>query len=248
MNKKHIPTTLALLFAATAQAQFPSMTGRPDLPPLVTVQGRGEVRVANTVAVIQLGFEAAGPEEAAVREDVTRRSQAVTASLKEQNVERLETTAVNIRPQFVYDQGGQGKKPLPPKITGYTGQVAISFQAPVADAGKIISSAMELGANSLLGMQTQPTDEARLEAEGRALTLAAKDAEVQADALLAALNLAKVGVRSIDAAAGRPGPVPMPRMMAAMAEAAPPLPELDIQGGETVISREITMQVEFRGQ
>jgi len=40
----------------------------------------------------------------------------------------------------------------------------------------------------------------------------------------------------------------MPRMQAMMADAAAPLPELDIQGGETVISREITMQVEFRGQ
>jgi len=248
MNKIPALVLMSVLLSASGQAQFPSMAPRADLPPLLTVQGRGEVRVPNTVAAIQLGFEAAGPEETAVREDVTRRSQAVTAALKEQKVERLETTAVSIRPQFVYDQGGPGKRPLPPKITGYTGQVAVSFQTPVAEAGKIISASMDLGANSVAGMQTQPTDEARRDAEGEALTLAAQDAEVQANALLEALNLVKVGIRSIDAAGGRPGPVPMPRMMAAMADASAPLPELDVQGGETVISREITMQVEFRGQ
>ncbi|MFM8719004.1 MAG: hypothetical protein ACKOFH_05640, partial [Chthoniobacterales bacterium] len=69
-----------------------------------------------------------------------------------------------------------------------------------------------------------------------------------ANALLGALKLTKVGIHSIDATGGRPGPVPMPRMMAAMAAEAAPLPELDVQGGETVISREIAMQVEFRGQ
>lgn len=239
---------IAALFVAPAQAQFPSMAPKQDLPPLLTVQGRGEARAQNTVAGVELGVEAAGPDEPAVREDVTRRSQAVTSLLKDQKVERLETTAVNIRPQFVYDQGSPGKKPLPPKITGYIGQVAVNFRAPVSDAGKIISAAMESGANSVSSMITQPTDEARKAAETEALALAAQDAEAQAGALLAALKLVKVGIRSIDASGGRPGPVPMPRMMAAMAAEAAPLPELDVQGGETVISREITMQVEFRGQ
>ena len=249
MNAKSTSILLSALLAASTQAQFPSMANKPELPPLLTVQGRGEVRTANTVASIQLGFEAAGPDEPAVREDVTKRSQAVTALLKERQVERLETTAVNIRPQFVYDQGAPGKRPLPPKITGYIGQVAVSFRTPVADAGKGISEAMAAGANSVSSMFTQPTDEARKEAEDQALALAANDAEAQANALLKALNLVKVGIRSIDATGERPGPpMPMPRMMAAMAGEASPLPELDVQGGETVIAREITLQVEFRGQ
>ena len=247
--KKSILLPLLAILAHPALAQFGASPGKTETPPLLTAQGRGEVRIANTVASIQLGFETAGPEEPAVREDVTKRSQAVTALLKERQVERLETTAVNIRPQFVYDQGAPGKKPLPPKITGYTGQVAVSFQTSVSDAGKIISDAMAAGANAVTSMFTQPTDAARKDAEDQALTLAAKDAEAQADALLKALNLVKVGIRNIDATGERPGPpLPMPRMMAAMSADAAPLPELDVQGGETVISREITLQVEFRGQ
>ncbi len=214
---------------------------------MVTVQGRGEVRVPNTVAVVQLGFEAAGPEEASVREDVTRRSVAVVAALKDEKVEHLQTTAVNIRPEFSRPQPEAGKKPLPPKITGYTGQVMVSFQTPVEQAGRIISSMMNLGANSVSNISTTPTDEAQRAAENEALTLAARDAEAQARALLAALDLKWNGIRSIDATGGQFAPMPMPRAARMMAADAAPLPPLDIQGGETLVSREVTMQVEFRG-
>jgi len=235
---------LILLTACTAPSARAQSTNN-DLSPFLTVQGRGESRVANTQAMIQLGFDAAGQEEAAVREDITRRSQAVTAALKEQQVEALQTTAVNIRPEFSHEPFVAGKRPLPPKITGYVGQVAVGFRAPVEDAGKLISSMMSLGANSVASMSTEPSDEERRKAENEALTAAAKDAETQARALLAALNLNWTSIRAIDATGGRGGPVPMPRMQAMMADAAAQLPELDIQGGETVISREITMQVTF---
>ena len=229
---------LALAHLATAQL--------PPSPPSVSVQGRGEVRVPNTRANVQLGFEAAGPEEAAVREDIIRRSQAVVTGLKEAKVSHLQTTAVSIRPEFNQPQAESGKKPPAPKIIGYSGQIMVSFSAPVEDAGRIISSMMELGANAVSSMFSEPTEEARRAAENEALALAAKDAEAQARALLTALNLSWVGIRTVDATGGRFEPRPMARMMAMSADAAP-LPELDIQGGETVVSREVLMQVEFRG-
>ena len=242
-----IATILPLVFlAVNAAAQpVPPPDNRPE-PPTISVQGRGEVRVPNTVAVIQLGFEAAGPEEAPVREDVTRRSQAVLGALKDEKVERLQTTAVTIRPQFGNVQQEAGKKPQPPKITGYIGQVMVTFQSPVEQAGRIISAMMALGANSVSNMMTEPTDDARRAAENEALTLAAKDAEAQARALLAALDLKWVGILSIDATGGRFEPRPMHARAMMVADAAP-LPDLDIQGGESVISREILMQVEFSG-
>ena len=151
--------------------------------PVITVQGRGEIRIPNTLATVRLGFQAAGPEEGAVRDDITRRYQAVTAALKAENVSGLETTAVNIRPEFS-PPAEAGKRPQTPKIVGYTGQVAASFDAPVDQAGRIISSAMNLGANSVAGMFLHPSDSARNAAEQQALTLAAHDAENQANALL----------------------------------------------------------------
>jgi uncharacterized protein YggE len=244
--KSILPLLLAL--ATPLHAQMLPRPTTPE-PPLVTVQGRGEVRVPNTVASVQLGFEAAGPDEAPIREDVTKRSQAVLTALQaEEKVQRLETTAVTIRPQFTPVQPEAGKRPQPPRITGYVAQVTISYESPVEEAGRLISAMMQAGANSVSNMFTRPTDEARLAAENEALTLAAKDGEAQARALLAALNLQWSGIRSIDATGGRFDPRPMHRSAMMMAADAAPLPELDIQGGETVISREVVLQVEFRPQ
>ncbi|MBU3666748.1 MAG: DUF541 domain-containing protein [Chthoniobacterales bacterium] len=235
---------LVLISPALAQPPRPDAPN-PPAPPSVAVQGSGEVRVPNTVAVVQLGFEAAGPEEPAVREDITRRSQAVLAALKEEKITRLQTTGVGIRPQFGNVQPEPGKRPAPPKITGYLGQVTVSFNTPVDEAGRIITAMMNLGANSVSNMFTEPTDEARRKAENEALSLAAKDAEAQARALLAALDLKWAGIRSIDATGEHFSPRPMPRATMMMAEDAAPSPSLDIQGGESVISRQVSMVVEF---
>lgn len=233
----------ALASSLVAQPVRPEAP-KPAEPPHIAVQGRGEVRIPNTVAVVQLGFEAAGPEEPAVREDISRRSQAVLAALKNEKVERLQTTGVSIRPQFANVQPTEpGKRPQPPKITGYLGQVTVRFNAPVDEAGRIISAMMEIGANSVSNMSTEPSDEARRNAENEALTLAAKDAEAQARALLAALDLKWSGIRVIDATGERFMPQPMPR--AARMMAADAAPDLDIQGGESVISRQVSMVVEF---
>lgn len=245
------PTAIATLFLSSivpSHAQsLPPAEALHDGPrnPVVTVQGRGEVRVPNTLVTVRLGFQAAGPEESAVRDDIARRSQAVSAALEAGNVTRLETTAVNIRPEFSSPSEG-GKKPQAPKIIGYTGQVAVSFDAPVDQAGRIISSAMNLGANSVAGMFLHPTDEARRAAEQQAMTLAAHDAENQADALLDALSLKKAGIRAIDATGGHLEPAPMPRGAMAMSPAH--APEFDVQAGESVIAREIIMHVEFISQ
>lgn len=218
-------------------------------PPLVSVQGRGEVRVPNTVTSVTLGFEAAGPEEAPIREDVTKRSQSVLTALKaDPQVRRLETTAVTIRPQFAPTPAEGGRRPQAPKITGYVAQVTVSYESPVEEAGRLVSAMMQAGANSVSNMFTRPSEEARLKAESEALTLAAKDGEAQARALLAALNLQWTGIHAIDATGGRFDPRPMGRSAVMMAADAAPLPELDIQGGETVIGREVFLQVEFRPQ
>ena len=104
---------------------------------------------------------------------------------------------------------------------------------------------METGANSVSNMLTRPTDAASRGAENEALTLAAQDGEAQARALLEALKLKWTGVRTVDATGGRFEPHPMPRAAMMMSADAAPLPELDIQGGETVIARDVTLQVEF---
>lgn len=243
MRKLH-PLVVAIVMASNTVLHAQPSPPPASPPPTVTVQGRAELRVPDTEASIQLGCEAAGSEEAAVRKDVAGRSQAVVALLKKENVGRLQTTSLNIRPQFGPLHPEPGRPMQTPEIIGYTGQVMVSFRVPVEDAGRIIAAALDAGANSVSGVQTHPTDEARRDAEDKALSAAAKDAETQARTLISALGLSWVGIRSIDATGSTPGPFPMARTAMMMEGAA--APGLDIQAGETVVTREATMQVEFR--
>jgi uncharacterized protein YggE len=206
----------------------------------VTVQGRGEIRVPNTRAVIGLGFHAAGTDEAVVREDVSRRAQAVLETLKKAGAERLETGSVSIQPQFNHPDPSQRSQS--PKITGYTAHVTLGFEAPVGDAGRILTAAVEAGANSVFSFQTQPAEEARQTAERDALAAAVKDAEAQARTVLSAAGLEWAGIRNIDASGGTAAPFALPR--AAMMSA--PAPDLPVEAGETAVSREVTMQAGFR--
>lgn len=241
--------TLLIILTGISLASSPSLRAQTPppaapLPPMVTVSGRAEIRIPNTEASIQLGCEAAGTEESAVRGDVAARSQAVVALLKRENVQLLQTTSLTIRPQFNPMAPEPGRKPQPPAILGYTGQVTVSFQVPVEEAGRLTAAALEAGANSVSSVQTHPSEDARRDAENKILSLAAKDAEAQARALVSALGLSWIGIRGIDATGSSPGPFPMAR--AAMMMGAESAPGLDIQGGETLVSREIVMQAEFR--
>lgn len=244
--RKLLLLALAAAMASTAQAQTLTESARNNHAPyLVTVAGQGEATAANTTAVLELGFAAAGPTEPVVRQDLITRSQAVVTSLKKlPAVTHLQTTSVIIRPQISHHPEPNSKEPSPPTITGYTGQITVSFRTPVEDAGQIISDMMKAGANSVSQMYTQPSDEARKEAENEALSNAAQDALTQARTLHKALDLQWVGLRSVDAAGDNFSPRPMPRAAMMMAaESASPLP---IEAGDTTISRTVVIQVEFQ--
>jgi len=240
--KKNFFTIIALFVAAT----LPAQDQLSSTPSLLTVKGSGEVRIENTLAVVQLGFESAGPDDAQVRADISGRSATGMAALKKEDVQRLRTTSINLNPQFQYHETKPGTKPQPPKITGYIGRLHITFSAPVEDAGRIISLALKLGANSLSSLLTEPTEEARRTAEDEALTLAAQDAQGQAATLLAALKLKQTAIHSINATDPSPSHRPALRSHMMMADAEKSsAPDLGIEGGESVIRREITVEVEF---
>lgn len=228
---------LLVLPAATIQAQ-----NAQPLTNAVLVQGRAEVRVPNTRAVIELGFHAAGPDEAGVREDVSRRSQAVSEALKKSGAARIQTGSVAISPQFHHPDANQ--RAQAPKITGYTAHATLGFEVPVGEAARIITASVEAGANSISSFQTHPAEDVRRGAERDALAAAVKDAETQARTVLSAAALEWTGIRGIDASAPGATPFAMPR--AAMMSAGAPAPDLAIEAGETVIGREVTMQVGFK--
>ena len=83
-----------------------------------------------------------------------RRSARVVAYLKTQQVDKLQTTGINLNPNYIYTNGSN------PKISGYTATNSISFQVPTERAGTILDAAVKNGATRIDGVNFVAGDRA----------------------------------------------------------------------------------------
>ncbi|MCY7273087.1 MAG: SIMPL domain-containing protein, partial [Phormidesmis sp. CAN_BIN44] len=147
----------------------------------LTVTGRGIEEISTTITQVRLGVEAQGKTANEVQESVARRSNAVVTLLKSRNVEKLETTGINLNPIYSYDNNRQ-------KLDGYSAANLVSFRVPTEKAGTLLDDAVKAGASRIDGVSFVATDDAIAAAQKLALRKATKDAQSQADAVFSALN------------------------------------------------------------
>ena len=69
---------------------------------VLTVTGRGERSVKTTKARIQLGVNVEGKTAIAVQEEVARQANSIVSRLQQLNVEKLQTTSVQLSPKYIY--------------------------------------------------------------------------------------------------------------------------------------------------
>ena len=168
---------------------------------ILSVTGRGVESIATTETQVRLGVEAQGKTAEAVQEEVSRRSNAVVNLLRSRNVDKLETTGINLSPTYRYDNGTQ-------TLTGYTASNIVSFRIQTQKAGTLLDDAVKAGASRIDGVSFIAADPAIEAARKVALREATQDAQAQAGAVLSALNLSQkaiVGIQINGAA------VPIPR-------------------------------------
>ena len=67
---------------------------------VLTVTGRGERSVKTTKARIQLGVNVEGKTAIAVQEEVARQSNSIVSRLQQLNVEKLQTTSIQLNPNM----------------------------------------------------------------------------------------------------------------------------------------------------
>jgi uncharacterized protein YggE len=79
--------------------------------------------VQTTKAEVSLGVDVQGSDAATVQREVAQRSTAVVELLRSRNVDKLETTGVQLTPNYNYENGRS-------EIVGYTGSNTVSFQVP----------------------------------------------------------------------------------------------------------------------
>ncbi len=234
----------ALLASAALASGFvftpvftPTAMAQETLLRTLTVTGQGQVSVQTTKAQVSLGVDVQGTDAATVQREVARRSTAVVELLRSRNVEKLETTGVQLNPQYSYENGRS-------EVVGYMGSNTVSFQVPTEAMGPILDEAVNVGANQIRGVNFIAEDGALETARQQALREAVNDAQAQSNAVLSALNLGPQEVVTIQVnGANLPMPVPMPRR-AEVASAAADY-STPVIGGEQTVQASVTLQIRY---
>jgi uncharacterized protein YggE len=205
----------------------------------LTVSGRGFEDIQTTLAQVRLGVEVQGKTANEVQQEVARKSNSVVNFLKSRQVEKLETTGINLSPRYDYANNRQ-------TLIGYTASNTVSFRTPNDRAGGILDEAVRAGATRIDSVSFVASDDALAAAQKVALRKATQDAQTQAEAVFSALNLTRKEIVSIQINGATPPP-PVFREAALMQMrdakvAAAPSPVI---GGEQRVEGSVTLQISY---
>ncbi|WP_298911812.1 SIMPL domain-containing protein [uncultured Nostoc sp.] len=225
---------LALLLCTTFV--LPALAQEKDkLWRTLSVTGRGVETTPATLAQVSLGVEIQGKTAQEVQQEAARRSSAVVAFLKSQNVEKLQTTGIQLNPVYSYTNNVQ-------RITGYAATNTVSFRIPTEKAGTLLDDAVKAGATQINGISFVANDQAIASAQKQALKEATQDAQQQADAVFSALGFKPKEVVSVQVNNASPPPPPMflRAEAAKVADASTP-----VVGGEQQVEASVTLQISY---
>jgi uncharacterized protein len=229
-----LTTSLVLLIGiapGNTQVQKPART--------LTANGRGIITIPTTLSQIRLAIESAGKTPDQAQQEAARRSTQVMNYLKTQQVDKLQTTGINLNPTYTYPSGGN------PQLVGYTATNSISFQVTTDRAGKIIDAAVKNGATRIDGVSFVASERAISLAQIQALKLATQDAQRQADAVLETLNLKRkevIGIQINSTSSPTPIPIAAEMVRAKLADVAPTTPVI---GGEQLVEASVTLDIGY---
>ncbi|WP_404788578.1 SIMPL domain-containing protein [Altericista sp. CCNU0014] len=227
-----------LTLSALAQPRLPQPPQERMLRTL-TVTGQSTEKIASTIAQVQLGVEAQGKTAQQVQQEVAKRSSAVVALLKSRNVEQLQTTGINLNPQYSYNDGKQ-------TLTGYQASNTVSFRVPIPQAGSIVDDAVKAGASRIDSLSFTASDRAIADAQKIALRKATQDAQEQAQAVFGTLGLTFKDVVSIQINnANTPPPRPYPVAFSTSTKMAGEAVSTPVEGGEQSVQASVTLQMSY---
>lgn len=207
---------------------------KPNSPRTITVNGRGIELVATSNSQVNVGVEIQRKTAQDAQTEAAMRSSAVVKYLKNNNVEKLQTTGINLSPVYKYTNNTQ-------QLTGYKASNRLSFRVATDKMGNILDGVVKAGATQINSINFIATDEAIANARTKALQAATEDAQSQAQTVLTSLNLTSKEVVNITINSGNTSPPPMFRTnMAAQSEASTP-----VIGGEQRVEASVTLTISY---
>ncbi|MCX8201118.1 MAG: SIMPL domain-containing protein [Candidatus Caldarchaeum sp.] len=172
--------------------------------PVLSITGVAETTFAPDTVVMSFTVEEKAPSPAEALSKLTAAANNVVSAVLRLGISQddVRTTAINIYPEYVY------REKEPPLIVGYIASYSIEVKTRrIADAGVIIESAVNAGADYLSGVYFISSPELLNKVYTQLLAAAVTDAESKADALLAPLNMKRVAVKSVSISDSPPFPV-----------------------------------------
>lgn len=228
-----LSVSLDNVVVAQEQRQIPSQLMRT-----ITVTGRGVESIPATIAQVSLGVEAQGKTAQEVQQEVARRSSAVVELLRSRNVEKLQTTGIRLNPNYSYQNNVQ-------RLVGYTAVNTVSFRIDTERVGNLLDEAVKAGATRIDGISFVAADSAIAKAQEQALQEATLDAQRQANAVLATLNLKPEEVVNIQVNGAVAPPPPPIAFRAAPADRAENQFSTPVIGGEQQVEASVTLQIRY---
>lgn len=222
--------TVGLLNVAT----IAPVSAQETLSRVLTVTGEGSENIPATLARVQLGVSAQGQEAETVQQEIARRTTAVIERLKSANVDQLQTTGIRLNPQYNHD-GNQRR------ITGYNGSNTVSFELPADAVGTLLDDAIAAGANQINSVSFVAADNAIDSARNIALQEATTDAQAQADAVLASLNLSVQEIVGIQVNNATPVTFTTTTQLRGSLDSA----STPVEAGEQTVNARVTLQIRY---
>ena len=184
----------------TAQQATDAAAGGGDSGRTVTVTGSAEMQAAPDRAVIEASVEATGDSAAAVRDELSTRSDSLRQALRNAGLDddQLTTGRFAIRPQYNRREPG-----AEPEQTGYEGTHTTTIEVDDVDTtGDVIDTAIDGGADSIGRIEYTLSASTRESLREDALKAAVDTARDEADVLAARVDSQVVSVQRLNAAGG----------------------------------------------
>lgn len=227
-----------LSFTCLSLALMQPVLAQEQILKTITVTGQGIERIPTTIANIQLGVEIEGQNATQIQEEVAKRTTSLVELLRSSDVQRLQTSGIQLRPNYNYENNQR-------ELKGYVATNIVSFELPIERVGRLLDDSVKIGATRIDNVTLTATETAISEAQKQALAKASLDAKQQAEAVLNALNLKAQEIITINVNGAN---VPNPLVREAMADklaynaAAPSTP---VVAGEQAVSASVTLQIRY---
>jgi uncharacterized protein YggE len=234
------PQTFPSLFFATTlglMTLMPLAQAEDKIIRTLTVTGEGVENITTTLTQVELGVEVTAPTATEVQQDVAKRTNAVVDLLRSQSVEKLQTTGIQLQPNYEYANNQR-------KLNGYTGSNMVSFRLATEQVGDLLDRSVKAGATRINGVSFMASDAAIATAQKLALKKATEDAQSQASAVFQALNLTPKEILSVQINGAN---VPVPQRFRAdylVQAAAAPAPS-PVIGGDQSVRASVTLQIAY---